>query len=142
MEHRLPHCTLTPSGGVEGSAAAAAQVSISKGQMANAPVVQSLATLLKVLATQPCPTLCSPMDYSPPGSSVHGVLQARILQWLPFPSPGGLPDPGIEPRSSALQADSLPPEPPGEPSNVPGKRQFVVGMQVPVCGNITKDLPV
>ena len=35
---------------------------------------------------------------------------------LPFPSPGGLPDPGIELRSSALQADALPSEPPGKPS--------------------------
>ena len=41
----------------------------------------------------------------PPGSSVRGILQARILEWIPFPSPGDLPDPGIEP---ALQADSLP----------------------------------
>jgi len=39
------------------------------------------------------------MDYSLPASSVHGILQARILEWLPFPSPGDLPDPGIEPTS-------------------------------------------
>ena len=50
------------------------------------------------------------MDCSSPGFSVHGILQARILG-LPFPSPGDLPDPGIEPGSPALQ-DSLPPEPP------------------------------
>ena len=37
---------------------------------------------LKVLAAQSCPTLCDPMDYSPPGSSVHGILQARILEWV------------------------------------------------------------
>ena len=41
-------------------------------------------------------TLCDPMDCSPPGSSVHGILQARILEWLPLPSPGDLPDPEIE----------------------------------------------
>ena len=40
------------------------------------------------LVTQLCPTLCDPTDCSPPGSSVHGVLQARILSGLPFPSPG------------------------------------------------------
>ena len=57
-------------------------------------------------ATQSCLTLCDPMDCSPPGSSVHGILQARILG-LPFPSPGDLPDPGIEPASPALQVDSL-----------------------------------
>ena len=39
------------------------------------------------------------MDGSPPGSSVHGILQARILSRLPFPPPGDLPDPGIEPKS-------------------------------------------
>ena len=54
------------------------------------------------------------MDYSPPGSSVHGILQARILELL-FPSSGDLPDPGIEPGSPTLQADSLSSEPPGKP---------------------------
>ena len=57
----------------------------------------------------------TPMDCSPPGSSVHGILQARILEWFLFPSLGELPDPGIEPRSPTLQADSLPSEPPGKP---------------------------
>ena len=36
----------------------------------------------KVLVAQSCPTLCNPMDCSPPGSSVHGTLQARILEWV------------------------------------------------------------
>ena len=137
---------------------------------------------------QSCPTLCDPMDGSLPGSSVHGIFQARILEWvaisfsrrssqprdqsclssvscigrwdlhpqrhlespyyitkvkvksdsvspwavahqtppsmgffrqeywsgLPFPSPGDLPDPGIEPGSPALQVDALPSEPPGK----------------------------
>ena len=52
-------------------------------------------------------------DYSLPGSSVHGILRTR--SGLPFPSPGNLPSPGIEPRSPALQADSLPSEPPLSP---------------------------
>ena len=39
------------------------------------------------------------MDHSPPGSSVHGILQARVLEWLLCPPPGDLPDPGIEPPS-------------------------------------------
>ena len=52
------------------------------------------------------------MDYNPPGSSVHGILQARILEWVAIPSPGDLPNPGIEPQSLALQADSIPCEPP------------------------------
>ena len=49
---------------------------------------------------QSCPTLCDPVDCSPPSSSVHGILQARILEWLPFPSGGDLPDPKIKPGSS------------------------------------------
>ena len=62
---------------------------------------------------QSCPTLCDPVDYSPPGSSVRGILQARILEWEACPSPGNLPDPGIEPGSPAPQADALPSEQPG-----------------------------
>ena len=55
-------------------------------------------------------TLLTPWTVASPGSSVHGILQVRFLEWLPFPSPGGLPDPGIKPGSPALQADSLPTE--------------------------------
>ena len=40
---------------------------------------------VKVLVAQPCPTLCDPRDCSPPGSSVHGILQARILEWVAIP---------------------------------------------------------
>ena len=65
-----------------------------------------------VKVTESCPILCNDMDCSPPGSSVHGVLQARILEGVAVSSPGDLPDPGIEPGSLALQADSLPSEPP------------------------------
>ena len=55
------------------------------------------------------------MDCSLPGSSVHGILQARILGWLPFPILGNLPDPGIKPTSLvSRQVDSLPLEPPGK----------------------------
>ena len=70
---------------------------------------------VKVLVAQSCPTLYDPMDSSLPTSSVRGILQARILEWVVIPSPGDLPDPGIELRSPALQADSLPFEPPGKP---------------------------
>ena len=38
-----------------------------------------------VLVAQSCPTLCNPVDYSPPGSSVYGILQARILEWVAIP---------------------------------------------------------
>ena len=50
------------------------------------------------------------------GSSIRGISQAKeYCTGLPFPSPGDLPDPGIEPRSPALQADALPSEAPGKP---------------------------
>ena len=54
-----------------------------------------------------CPTLCDPINCSPPNSSVHGILQARILDWIgfPCPPPGDLPYPSIEPaflKSPAL----------------------------------------
>ena len=62
-----------------------------------------------------CLTLCDPMDCSLPGSSVHGILQARILEWVAIPISRRTPNPGIEPGSPALQADSLPFEPLGKP---------------------------
>ena len=56
------------------------------------------------------------MDYnSQPGSSVYGILQARILEWIAISFPRGSSQPRIEPQSPALQADSLPSEPPGKP---------------------------
>ena len=58
-----------------------------------------------ILVTQSCPTHYDRMDYSPPGSSVHGILQARILEWVPFPSPGDLPHPWIK-TTSEMQEDS------------------------------------
>ena len=58
--------------------------------------------------------LCDPVDCNLPGSSVHGVFQARILGWVAIHSPGDLPDPGMEPGAPALQADSLLTEPTGK----------------------------
>ena len=69
------------------------------------------------LVAQLCPTLCHPMDCSPPGSSVQGILQARNWSGLPRPPPGDSPNPGIEPRSPTLQADSVPSEPTRKPKN-------------------------
>ena len=59
---------------------------------------------------QSCPTLCSPMDCSLPGFSVHGIFQARVLEWVAISFSRG----SSWPRSPALQADILPSEPPGE----------------------------
>ena len=55
---------------------------------------------------QACLTLCDPMDCSPPGSSVHGILQARILEWVAIPFSRNLPNPGIKAWSPALQTGS------------------------------------
>ena len=55
-----------------------------------------------------CPTLCSPMDYSPPGSSVHGIFQARIQEWVAISFPGNKT---AAPVSPALQVDSSSTEP-------------------------------
>ena len=79
--------------------------------------------------TWSCQTLCNPMDCSLPGSSIHGIFQARVLDWVAISfstkpqgkpeytgvgslslTPANLSDPGIEPRSPALQTDSLPTE--------------------------------
>ena len=68
-----------------------------------------------MLVTQLCPTLCDPVDYSPPGSSVHGILQARILEWVAIPFSRGSSRPRDGTWVSPLQADSLPSEPPGKP---------------------------
>ena len=54
---------------------------------------------------QSCPTLCSAMDCNLPGSSSHGISQARTLEWLPLPVPGDLPHPGTE--SSSLISPAL-----------------------------------
>ena len=63
--------------------------------------------------TQLCTTLCDSMDCSPPGSSVNGILQARVLEWFAMPSSRGSPQPRHWTQVSCIQADSLPSEPPG-----------------------------
>ena len=67
-----------------------------------------------VLVTQSCPTLGNPMDCSLTHSSVHGILQTRILEWVTISFSRGPSSSGTEPRSPALQADSSPSEPRGK----------------------------
>ena len=69
------------------------------------------------LVSQSCLTLCNPMDCSLPGFSVHGDSPGKNTGEGGLPPPGDLPNPGIKPRSPALQADSLPSKPPGKPKN-------------------------
>ena len=78
-------------------------------------VLFPVVNMLEVKVTQSCPSLCNPVDYT-----VHGILLVRILDWVGFPSPRELPNPGVEPRSPALQADSLPSELPGKPNMLEG----------------------
>ena len=86
-----------------------------------------------MLVTQSCPTLCNPMDYSPPGSSAHEIFQARILEWVAISFPRDLPNPGIEPRSPALQADSLPTELQGKPI-----KDYRKGQKNNICQSLLK----
>ena len=55
--------------------------------------------MLHARSLQLCPALCDHMDCSLPGSSVHGIFQVRILEWVAMSSLGNLPNPGIEPMS-------------------------------------------
>ena len=75
------------------------------------------------LVAQSCLTFCDPMDCKLPSSRVHGILQARILQWVAIrfsrketQELNPETDSGTESRSSALQADSLQSEPLGKPT--------------------------
>ena len=60
---------------------------------------------------------CNSTDCSPPGSSVHGISRQEYWSRLPFPSPGDLPDPGIEPLSPVFAGGFFITEPPGKPVN-------------------------
>ena len=69
------------------------------------------------LVAQSCPTLCDPMDCNLPGSSVHAISRQEYWSGLPFPPPGDLPNPGIEPRSPTVQGECGRSEPPGKSKN-------------------------
>ena len=77
------------------------------------------------------------MDCSSPGSSVHGISQARILEWLPFLSPGDLPHPQIKPASSAFASGFFTTEPPGnpDPGHLWGNTSFY---SWPLCAHETQ----
>ena len=80
---------------------------------------------VKVLDAQLCLTLCNPMDCSLPGSSVHGILQARILEWAAISFSRGSSRSRDRPGLPALQAVSLPSEPPGKPAFIGRKVTFI-----------------
>ena len=66
------------------------------------------------------------MDYSPPGSAVHGIFQARILEWVAISPPEDLPDPGIQLASPSLQANSLSLEPSGKSQGMVQRYHIII----------------
>ena len=68
-----------------------------------------------MLVAWSCPTLCNPMTAAHQAPLSMKFSRQEYWSWLPFPFPGDLPDPGVKPRSPALQADPLPSEPPEKP---------------------------
>ena len=89
-----------------------------------------------VVIAQSYPTLCNPTDCSLQGSSVHGILQARIPEWVASPFSRGSALPGTEPGSPTLQPDSLLSEPPGKPYE-----SLIVINQLDVMRYIASPLP-
>ena len=88
---------------------------VSPSQMAQRLQSLKCQVKLKELVAQSCTALCDPVDCSPPGSSVMEFSRQEYWSRWPFLPSGNLPNPGIVPRSPALQVDSLPSEPPGKP---------------------------
>ena len=81
---------------------------------------EQVITCVHAKLLQLCLTLCDPTDYRLPGSSIHGILQAKIPEWVPCPPPGHLPAQGSNPCLSHLlhwQADSLLLAPSGKPAS-------------------------
>ena len=68
---------------------------------------------MKVLVIQLCPTLCDPVDFSPPGSFVYGILQARILEWVAIPFSRGSSLPRDQTQVSHIAGGFVTAEPPG-----------------------------
>ena len=109
------------SGGGHGNPPQCSCLENSHGQRSLAGYSQSRHkswTRLKRLSMHTC------TDCSLPGSSLHGTLQVRRLEWVAIPFSRGLPEPGTEPRSPALPADSLLSQPPGKPWEMTGLSQF------------------
>ena len=78
-------------------------------------LVQPIQCMCVYVWAQLCPTLCDSMDWSLLDSSVHAIFQARILEWVPFPSLRELPNPGTKPMPHALAGGFFIVEPPGQP---------------------------
>ena len=90
----------------------------SRGSAACEQHPRSWAAVIIVLWLLSCPALCDPMDCSPPGSSVHRISKEEYWRGLPFPSPGDLSNPGIEPKSPGLAGGFFTTESLGKPRGV------------------------
>ena len=111
----LKHRGGTEGGGTHFSLCGFIEAAYTSAELMNSPGIFDMSAHVLLysccLVTKSCPTLCHPMDWSPPGSSVHGISQASLLECIPISSSRDLPNPGIEPMSlasPAWQADSLP----------------------------------
>ena len=86
-----------------------------KSNIKNTDSKRSSSHLLLFLVAKSCTTFCNPGECNRQAPPSMGFPRQEYWSGLPFPSPRDLPDPGIEPRSPALQADALPSDPPGKP---------------------------
>ena len=102
---------------------------VSPGLKHGVGAVLYLQQVVKVKVTQLCLSLCDPMDYT-----VHGVLQARITEWVPVPFSRGSSQPQDGTQVSTLQADSLPAEPQGRPIASSER-----GIQAEAMGRVNKE---
>ena len=105
---------------------------MSSHRLQGSPKLPPCLMCMQAMSLQSCPSPCNPMDCSPPGSCVHEVLQTRILEWLPCPPPGDLPDPGIKHVSLAFPALA------GEffTTRAPGKPHPITQKSAKLLGNI------
>ena len=119
MKQEFSH-KASPGGAGQESAKGA---SLTRGILLSSETVGSLYVCVCAKSLQLCPTLCDPMDCGLPGSSIPGILRARILEWVAMPSSRGSSRPRIEPGSLMSPASGggfLPLTPPGKPHGEPG----------------------
>ena len=90
---------------------------------------KSLLSGTETEVTQSRLTLCNTRDCNLPGSSVHGIAQTRVLEWVAVSFSRGSSPPGIKPRSPTLQADASTSEPPGKPNLLSGITALIKELQ-------------
>ena len=96
---------------------------------------QPFTSLGDKFCAQSCPSLCDPMDYSPPGSSVHGISQARILEWVAISFSEGSSPPRDRPRASCIASRFFTAEPSGKPQD----KLFILCFLLGLMGIIKHD---